>query len=591
MGSASRDAASRGTTVSSANAGSTQVTSGAEQAHRDAPRVELGGPAAVEPELEAGALEAGEQRHAVAEVVAQHVGQRVRRDRRAGASASSSASARGRPRRRGGVGGERAPARPAAATWRCDQRVGDGERQAGGGGEPQEVDEVGQGSPHRSLVGAATRGDAPRVPHQPAGEQQDGGATTPTTSADAPAPPGDARGTAGSRPRGARRGQASSARRARRSRRASAVIRRSGDARHPDRADGVEADAEHEAGEADRRGEQEPDRARARPWRRGRAKPSGAVARTAAEARAWVASARTSARSSWRSRSVAATPSTARATSPPAPAPIVRAAATSRTSRGRVVRRRPHGRARRRPAAPCSIRPATARSSAPSGSATSRGQRDQRRSDGVAGPEGRGEPIEGVGQLPVASRRRRTVGQRRDRARRRTRARSSADRAPRRRSRRAAAPGRVARTPRTSGGDRQADQPRASRAPRAGRAAACPERAGRGAGRSCRPVGPGEEPDARSVGAGGSTTSATATIDRAPSVGASDLHDRSSDGAELVAHGGHREVEPGGEHHHLEAPEGVERASWRGTWTASPRGPCSSPTTCRPPPVLGPRRR
>ena len=56
---------------------------------------------------------------------------------------------------------------------------------------------------------------------------------------------------------------------------------------------------------------------------------------------------------------------------------------------------------------------------------------------------------------------------------------------------------------------------------------------------------------------GGSTTSATATTDRAPVAGASDLHDEVERRAELVAHGRHREVEAGGEHHHLEPAQGV----------------------------------
>ena len=49
-----------------------------QQSNRDAPRFELGGPSAVEPQLEAGVFEAGKQRHAVAKVIAQHVGQRMR---------------------------------------------------------------------------------------------------------------------------------------------------------------------------------------------------------------------------------------------------------------------------------------------------------------------------------------------------------------------------------------------------------------------------------------------------------------------------------------------------------------------------------
>jgi hypothetical protein len=50
---------------------------GPEQSHRDAARVELSGPAPVEPKLEAGALESREEGHAVAKVVAQHVRKRV----------------------------------------------------------------------------------------------------------------------------------------------------------------------------------------------------------------------------------------------------------------------------------------------------------------------------------------------------------------------------------------------------------------------------------------------------------------------------------------------------------------------------------
>ena len=124
MGSASSDAASRGTTVSSAKAGSTQVTRGPSSRTGTRRRVELGGPPAVEPQLEAGALEAGQERHAVAEVVAQHVGRARGRDRRAARAASSRASARGRPP--AAAASAAASAGPTGGgTCARDERVGD----------------------------------------------------------------------------------------------------------------------------------------------------------------------------------------------------------------------------------------------------------------------------------------------------------------------------------------------------------------------------------------------------------------------------------------------------------------------------------
>ena len=131
------------------------MTSGAEQAHRDPAGVELGGPAAVEPELEAGALEAGEERHAVAEVVARARGPARAARSPNGARASSERVGRGRPRAAAACAAA-GPGRPVAGRA-SDQRMGDGEREPGGGGEPQQVDEVGQRLADGSLVVAADR--------------------------------------------------------------------------------------------------------------------------------------------------------------------------------------------------------------------------------------------------------------------------------------------------------------------------------------------------------------------------------------------------------------------------------------------------
>ena len=48
---------------------------------------------------------------------------------------------------------------------------------------------------------------------------------------------------------------------------------------------------------------------------------------------------------------------------------------------------------------------------------------------------------------------------------------------------------------------------------------------------------------------------------------------------------------PGHQHHGLEAGERVARACWRGRWSASRRGRCSSPAACRAPRRRGTRRR
>ena len=287
------------------------------------------------------------------------------------------------------------------------------------------------------------------------------------------------------------------------------------------------------------------------------AKASGAVARTAAEARAWVASARTSAWSSWRSRRVAATPSTARATSPPAPAPMVRAAATRRTSADASSALGPRRRARRRPARRARSAGASARSSAPSGSATSRGQLDQRR---------RRRPRRRAGRRPSRSRAsgscavasaaahggQRPIDERRRRPRRRDATGASGPRSRRRRRARAGhAPSQDER------GDRHAGEHGAVTCTTPGRAAARRERGG--AEREVvQAVGPGEQPHPRAVGAGGSTTSATDDDRSPPAVGAGDLHDRSSAELSWSRTAAIGQVEAGREHHHLEPPQGVD---------------------------------
>ena len=96
----------------------------------------------------------------------------------------------------------------------------------------------------------------------------------------------------------------------------------------------------------------------------------------------------------------------------------------------------------------------------------------------------------------------------------------------------------------------------------------------------------------RSPADGGSITSPTATTPRAiRRRRRATCTMRSSADGQLVAHRRQRQVEAGGQHHHLEPPERVEPASWRGRSTASPRGPCSWPRACRAPRRRGPRRR
>ena len=239
----------------------------------------------------------------------------------------------------------------------------------------------------------------------------------------------------------------------------------------------------------------------ARPWRRGAANPSGAAARTAAEARAWVASARTSARSSWRSRRVAAD-------AVDGSRHLAARAGADREGRrhhphvvGRVAST-PTTRARASATgAPCSIRPAIARSSAPSGSATSAASATSAGPTASPARRADAEPIEGVGQLPVAA----------------ASAHGRAGPGPARRPLQRGTAGRcLAGSPasgsragrgaaRTRG--RGPSPPRRPAAPSScttpGRAAARPGLAGARSGRSWRPVGPGEEPDAWSVGRAG----------------------------------------------------------------------------------------
>ena len=191
---------------------------------------------------------------------------------------------------------------------------------------------------------------------------------------------------------------------------------------------------------------------------------------------------------------------------------------------GRVLRRRPRAPARRRPGRRARSGRAMARSSAPSGFGDLGGQRDQRRPDRVAGAESRREPIERVGQLPVAAASAH-AGQG---------AVQSVDAARARRGRIGAVRGGGVGQPRAGrGGARREDErprrprptSRAVMCTTRDRAAATPEHGERGAGGRGGRSGPARRRTRGPSASGGSITSATATIDRAPVAGSSDLHD------------------------------------------------------------------
>ena len=392
VGSARSDAASSGTTVSRAKRGEDAGDQRAEQAHRHPAGLELGPAPAVEAQLEAEAVEARGERHAVAEVVGEHVGRAPAPDRRAG-SARRAARRRGagprrRPRRRPPQRGADRVRRPCAATsgWAT------GSDQPGLRAEQQQVDGVGQRlgdlpllAPRLLPHAIASRDAGPR--HRRWDAAASGGATRQATSARrarpwrraAPALPARIASVPGigsaSRPAAAAGARTADARRPRRRppqrRRVRTAARCScrarDDPRHPQRARGLEA-------EPGRPGTAGPTgvvtRKRTTPGSivdTRAVKASGASARTPAEARAWVASACTSACSSCRSRRVAATRSIARATSPPASTPSARAAAASRTAGEDAGRAGPASIAAAI-GAPCWISAAVTRSSAPSGS-------------------------------------------------------------------------------------------------------------------------------------------------------------------------------------------------------------------------------
>ena len=294
-------------------------------------------------------------------------------------------------------------------------------------------------------------------------------------------------------------------------------------------------------------------------------------------------------RTSWRSRRVAATPSTARATSPPLPAPMVRAAATRRTSRDARVGRRPRRervgdgravldragdrsqlrrRAARRPRRPARPAPAPiaspARSDEPSRSSASGSCRSRR------WPRRLGQrPVDRVAR-PLAAGPRPTGP------------------APAARDGTAAAPG-----PRPPGPAAATASPseRRGHVHHRGSGGGAPGARGARRGRSCSPSGPARSRTRGRVGLDGSITSATDTIDRAPPPVRATCTIRSSDELSWSRTAAIGQVEARPRAPSPRAAGGRRAASWRGTWTASPRGPCSSPTTCRPPRGRGPRRR
>ena len=368
--------------------------------------------------------------------------------------------------------------------------MGDRRGQPGGGGQPQQVDEVGQRVPDRPLRARAApvAGGARGAPHQP---------TAPSSSDgwrdDADGEHDAATAAAAAGPGGHRRRERAGARRGGRG---------PGDVGGDQRRDPAEHDGGHPAlrvmraiqqhterrrarsrgrGRRGRRGgEQEARWRRARPWRRARRTPAGAAARTAAEARAWVARARASAADlvalaegggdavdgsghlaaaagadGERGGDQAHVAGRAGRTPPTPP---------SASATGRAVLDRPGDRAQlraerarrpRRPARPAPVPPPRRPG------ATSRADRARRgaagRGGGVAGPAARGRAASSD----------RCCG-----ARRPTGAAWGDGSAPRRR-----APSRQ-----DQGRDDRAASSGAVTCTTAGRAAACPERAGRGGG-------------------------------------------------------------------------------------------------------------
>ena len=124
-----------------------------EQPDGHAARLQLGGTTTIEAQLEAGPLQGVDERHAVAEVVDEHLGQR------AGAVAERRQVVKQgvstRPARGGGdvSGQEGRPDRRRSEP--SDELVRGRKRHAGGAGQGEEVDHLGERAPHRRGVGCA----------------------------------------------------------------------------------------------------------------------------------------------------------------------------------------------------------------------------------------------------------------------------------------------------------------------------------------------------------------------------------------------------------------------------------------------------